>query len=82
MTFCFRKFPGVWSSDGYANMLIEFDVPSGKSSQKYEVSWEGLKNLTSSDGQKYLTYESVSKYWIHVNITLEYEDFWWNSSST
>ena len=44
---CFHKTSGGgWTSDGYVGMDIQF---KGKSGQRYEVVWSGLKRLLIID---------------------------------
>ena len=75
---CFHKKSGSWSSSGYATIFVDFEVPSGKSSQLYEVEWNGLKKLFV-DGDFQETYESVSRKGISGSgdIEFSYDKFWW-----
>ena len=80
---CTHSFSGSWSSDGKFAVDIQF---KGKSGKKYEVEWHGLKELFVFEDGWFgwvLTYDSVSDpgYSGGSEVTLTYEDFWWNQDS-
>ncbi len=80
---CFHADGRDWFSSGYATLYVDFDVPSGKSSQYYEVEWNGLKKLFNPDSNRLeLTYESVSDEGLIGSGTLylSYGSFWWNQA--
>ena len=81
---CFHKVDGSdFSIDGHVKLEIEFDVPSSKRNQQYEIVWHGLKAFF--DPRTYRTwysYDDVSDIGIYGNRTISYFDFHWDSSAS
>lgn len=80
---CFHKDGGDWTTSGLARLFLYFDVPWGKTSQLYEVQWNGLKRIQDSRGRWIYTYDNVSQQGFSGNLTifLSYYNFWWDPSN-
>lgn len=84
---CFHKKTGEggWSSEGRVEMIVDFDVPSGKSNQLYEIVWRGLKRVWDWDLFRYVeTYENdpVEGLLGSSISELKYTQFWWPEGIT
>ncbi len=78
---CFHKGDGSsFSIDGHVKLEIEFDVPSSKQNQQYEVVWHGLKGFFDPlTYRTWYSYDDVSHTGIYGNRTISYSRFWWDS---
>ncbi len=78
---CFHHADSDWSSSDYATLYVDFDVPSGKSNQCYEVVWHGLKRFYDRSNDRYvLTSANISRRGFSGGGTLyfSYDKFWWD----